>query len=609
MLKRYPLAVSAFLLLAALLVWLPGVEFTSSCFSIFAGESLLSGIRHNHLLWSMPLQLLLVSLIKLHFPFAAAVIFVQLMMACVLVLVFVLALQFGNSLSAAAVVLVFALSKQALGNILIVDPEQLLYVIVILTVALALVLREDGFSYRGMWKVAALIGVGMMVRSPLFMFPVLLLLYDFWRTRRPGGSGIAFGQTFNAAHIIFLVLPFLMLLPRTWMLWKTYGSPVFFEVGRAENAIVTSALGVVSAVDHGRALAGIGHGESIWLWFVGQVAGHPLRFLGGMAKRLYFTFSMTPILFVAAGAALLRFRKSEALRMPAMLSIYLIVFYAFFCVEARYLLPVYALLLAMSAALFSGERGPALPSTPTAFRRIGVWTLRVMVGVLFAAYVVVSLLLLAYHPRAVQYELAPYAVAAHYPDNSWMQHQTSILAVKQGKLEVARKLAGKALLSSSGRPEFLRQYLLALVLNGTNIDRELGKFRYSDATGILVEADEAPFAWPKLLNSCFFSPADSGRVLSSQLLLDRSAETQHLEYSGLGDDRLLNVRHMNDASLSVLLVEIMGEFPAAKKCFAAQCLLGAVQQSGDTADLTPLQKYADEVCAGSHSVSGVKLGQ
>ncbi|OGS13770.1 MAG: hypothetical protein A2234_02770 [Elusimicrobia bacterium RIFOXYA2_FULL_58_8] len=129
---------------------------------------------------------------------------------------------------------------------------------------------------------------------------------------------------------------------------------------RAGSNIAMGALGFISTVEGDwRGAAGIGTGENAFFWAVAQVAAHPLRFLQGIAGRLYFLLVTEPLLpgmwvfFLFGALGAFRLRKLPRARPMALVTGYILGIYLLMPVEGRYFLPFWCLLCCLSAIVLA----------------------------------------------------------------------------------------------------------------------------------------------------------------------------------------------------------------------------------------------------------------
>ena len=572
-----PLAV--FLLLCAVTIWLPGITVNHDCASNYAGEALFFGIPHDNLAWCMPLQLVLLSALKLHLSPQGYEVVTQALGICVPAIMFVLALQFGSVVSAAIVVCVAAIVGNEFTRVFCLDLEQLLYTLTLLLLALALALKRGNDTPRSNWTVAFLLGIGTMIRSPIYFFALVLLAHEILAKRTSQTKPVLAAAVRSAP---LFILPLLMLAPRMWMIWKSEGMFSLFESTRLNNALITTALGMVVSVDHPLSLVGLEKDSQILSWFWAQAAAHPSLLIAGLFKRFYTIFTVAPLLFVAAGAALLRFRKSETLIMSGLMCAFFVAFYSALALELRYLIPLCALTLSMTAALPSPALGTAeLPATPAVHRNAGLWTIRLAVGILLLLYVSVSMLMIRYPACTKKFLAAPYAVAQAHPASDWVQYSASRLSLANGDISQARHFGMLALRQRPAEPIYLKQYLLTLISSGINVAPELGKLHRSEATGITNEGEEASLALPKLLNCCIHDRSSVKKELSALLFLKINQEQGHLAKLGTRkDSATINTKQLNEQTLDMIRAETL-YLPPARRCSFAICLQNATERSGD----------------------------
>ncbi|HXT01838.1 MAG TPA: tetratricopeptide repeat protein [Elusimicrobiota bacterium] len=299
--------------------------------------------------------------------------------------------------------------------------ERWLYCLAVLFVAYFLVRRTRAPSWRGTALLGAACGASLLVLSPLFLFPLLLVLVE-WRRNRGGPARLR-----DTAAL--LVIPFLFLIPWAFMNWRLTGRLVLFEDGRADNNIITGALGYVRTMGTGdaRALAGVPAGQSALAWALGEVARHPLRFLGAFVARLYAAAALHPVLAAAAPVSVWLSRRREDCRQLALLAAYFAAIHCLMPVQKDYFDPLWPLLAVLAAGLAAPltRRAPArtealiAPLAGTAF------------ALMLAAQFLVLVLVAAYPARAANAGALDRALVSD-PGDPWLWSRRGIRRLNEG---------------------------------------------------------------------------------------------------------------------------------------------------------------------------------
>lgn len=295
-----------------------------------AGSFLLAGIPHSAVNSRLPFIDIIVSLI-MNTGVSPAAVFLLLHLALYL-LVFIAGCIPGGY---RAGLFAMAIAGFSAGQTLNGDIEQLFYsIFLLITLCLLLVKSREKTPAAGLLTGLAA-GMTLTVRTPLFAFPLLLLLSD----------GLAGGGRAAAKRAaIFLASCYLLLLPWALLNRNASGRLEFFETSRAASNVITAAMGsVYTGEANTRLAAGLEPGDSAESYFFREVAKAPLFYAVTTARRAWHIFLFHPVLITLALAAALWGRK-RAGPVPFLLPAYLAGIYAFFSIEARYFLPLVYLL-------------------------------------------------------------------------------------------------------------------------------------------------------------------------------------------------------------------------------------------------------------------------
>lgn len=275
-------------------------------------------------------------------------------------LLLALALALGQPAAAPAAALLWALEARGA----FADHAQTLYTLAVLAVALALVRRARDPGPASSALLALALGASLLLRSPLLMFPPLLLAAESFR-RRPGRADAAW----------LLLGPAALLLPWVWMNWRVHGAFVPLEHGAASSNLIGGALGLVGTMEgDARALLppGVTLESGLWAWAAREAAAHPLRAAEAFLRRLHLLAGTTPLLFALGAAAAWRGRADGAVRALAGLASYLLAAHAALAAQANYALPASALSAALGAHGLLSLLRPA-PAPGRAAGRGGAW--------------------------------------------------------------------------------------------------------------------------------------------------------------------------------------------------------------------------------------------
>lgn len=236
---------------------------------------------------------------------------------------------------------VFALAA-ALAGLTCASPEaeQALYSLLLL-LFLDLELKRQAAGGAGAAALAGLAaGFTLLVRSPLFAFPPLAALFQYF-SLKPGL------RTWLVSTAVFLACAWLVLVPWARLNHSLFGKTILFEEGRPACNVITGASGIVFTIEgDARAFAGLSREESVYPWAVKTVLENPGRYALAVARRLGHVLLMFPVLFLLAGAGLFLGRRRTEARFLAFFSAYFILIHCLLSIEERYFQPLrYALAL------------------------------------------------------------------------------------------------------------------------------------------------------------------------------------------------------------------------------------------------------------------------
>ena len=236
------------------------------------------------------------------------------------------------------------------------EVEQLLYSLFLL-VFLSLELRrqeEGGLTLSVAAGLAA--SASMLIRSPLFAFPPLALLFQRLSSRPKAG--------WLPAAALFLVCAYLPLAPWARLNNSLFGHVILFEEERSTCNIITGASGIVFTIEgDARSFAGLSRTESVYPWAVKTVLSSPGRYASAVVRRAWHVFLMFPLLFLLAGAGLYLGRRSPEARALAFFSGYFIFIHCLLSIEERYFYPLrYPLSLLAAGGVWALIKKAGLPS-------------------------------------------------------------------------------------------------------------------------------------------------------------------------------------------------------------------------------------------------------
>lgn len=453
-------AAAAILLLRAPFKELTAIPRQEFCaperdFFVEGGEALLHGVRLENVSWQMPGASVSNALVCHGAGPAAARRRALALPACAL-LVFGLGWLLHSAACGGLALLGFAL---------VLDPtwfrgERWLSVGLVMLAAYLTAWRAQRPTLARTLALAAGLAVNLTVISTLFLFGPLLAAWE-WFTRRKETSR----RTLAAQAAILCLAPALFLSPWLWMNRQVHGEAILFEKGRADSNVIAGALGlVVFPRGDAHTLVELPPGRSAAAWAVAEVLRHPLRFIDAYARRAFFVLRLYPILILAGLPALWPWRERQDRRQVALLAAYFAAILCLMPVLARYLHPLWPVLVVLAAGLLSD--GARLPEA-----RLG----RGPAGGLAAALLLVCLslagfslaLAAAYPARLARPDPLGRELARH-PDDPWLWAQRGNQRIASGQTAAAAADFEQAYRLDPQRDYEVRQAWAAFLSGGKN---------------------------------------------------------------------------------------------------------------------------------------------
>ncbi|HOX22203.1 MAG TPA: hypothetical protein PLL10_01965, partial [Elusimicrobiales bacterium] len=366
------------------------------------GVYLTQGLLNNDISWNLPLYQVLVLPALLLQPGQAY--FLELLF---LLAVSLLLLECGRQLRGIWFGMMVSLVSAAVLNwdrMVVPEwqnahPENMFMLFILSFVAYALVLRgrEPQRRMPSELFLAAAIGINFMTKSSLIFLPFVLAAYDLLSGK------LKRKETSWKLLAVLCAGPFVMLLPWCYMNYAKFNEFVLFESYRADDNIITGALGLSCTVEGSYPLAGLQQGDNILLWAAKTVFSQPLVYLFGVLQRFYLAFTWYPGYFAAFLAAAIRFRRDERIRLLSVFVAYFVIMHVLLSVQRRYFFPILpVLILGSCGLLLSFFRNHPIKNDLYSHVVPGGLFLPLLIG-----YGVVSLYLFRYPYRAVPaYEAA-----------------------------------------------------------------------------------------------------------------------------------------------------------------------------------------------------------
>jgi tetratricopeptide (TPR) repeat protein len=313
--------------------------------------------------------------------------------------------------------------------------ERWLYTLLVLFVSYFLVRRARAPAPSNDAMLGAALGASLLVLSPLFLFPYVLFLYEL--SRRKEGLGAA---PIRDASLLCL-LPFVFLVPWAVMNWRLSGRLVLFEDGRADDNVITGALGFVRTMGSGdsRGLAGLSPGQSVLVWAGREILLHPLRFLTSVLARAVAALRPHPWLAVAAAFSTWICRKREDCRQLSLLAAYFFMIHCLMPVQDSYFVPIWPVL----AVLASGVLAPLAGPVGERWRSAGLKAVMSSMTAVLLAQAYVLALVSVYPARAAE-PLALERELARDPGDPWLWSERGMGSLRAGRVEEASEDLARA---------------------------------------------------------------------------------------------------------------------------------------------------------------------
>lgn len=212
------------------------------------------------------------------------------------------------------------------------DPEQSFYAFFLLLAMALLFFREREKTLKADLLAGLAIGASLLVRSPLFLFPPVLVACGwFWGER---------SRAFAVRSLVFLAASYVLLVPWGVFSYSVAGHFDLFDSKRAEDNLISAALGSVYTMEgDARRLAGLREGEDALGFYVREAARAPFAYIATVLKRLWHIFRFDPLLpglFLLA----LFLNKDKGRRFVLALPVYLVFTHSLLSIEKRYFYPL-----------------------------------------------------------------------------------------------------------------------------------------------------------------------------------------------------------------------------------------------------------------------------
>jgi len=390
-------------------------------------ENLLHGLPSASISTNLPMQSVVTGLIFNHGPFWLQQWAPELLWVGTLALVFTLGCLLRSLLCGGLAALLMALAVPFSGFYFMS-----VYAFLVLLAANVMVWaagQEQAERSSASWRYAALglaLGLTLLQRSPLFLFPFLLAGY-LWALRCRQGTPAPIKEIF-----LLCALPFVLLLPWMRLNWLSSGEWVLFEHGRARFNIITGAMGHVSTLEGRLVDIGPSARDNVLFWAVTQVLLHPLVYLCAFALRLWTVLSLHPWLMALAVFSGWLFRRSPRHQQVVLLAAYYVSIHCLMPVKPSYFDALWPIVAALAASSLTALLRPASD--------LGKRTCAVVVGVALASASVLgayTLYIVFVYPGHAAEPARLAAEVDRHPELSCLRAEYGRLLLRQGQVEAA----------------------------------------------------------------------------------------------------------------------------------------------------------------------------
>lgn len=397
------------LIIAALLIiYQPASNFLEIDYRANTGKMLLHAIKNETITYRMPFIGLLSAIIEYHLkinPQNLLKIISTFTIVSTYILSYIIGLNSKCRITALFTLLITVIFTTLQSG---KDFEQTIYSFLILLAAELILLRNKSYNIKTSIVAGLAIGFTFFVRSPLFLFPVLILIFDFFYHSKNL-------KKYIINSIIFLSAAYIILLPWIKVNHFLFNKFIPFEKGRATCNIITSIKGTTFTAEiNARSLAGITNEESVYKWAAKELKKDPIPFISAIPKRLLQVFYMYPFLILLGLIGLIIGRKDKNVLLISLIAGYFISIHCLLSIEERYFYPL-KYLLAFPAAyvlcfLFAKkEKSSTLRALPHAFFYATL-----------AIIIMMEVVIIVYPFRAKQGVLAFNNALRKFPNDRWL---------------------------------------------------------------------------------------------------------------------------------------------------------------------------------------------
>jgi tetratricopeptide (TPR) repeat protein len=305
--------------------------------------------------------------------------------------------------------------------------------LIVLMVAGLLVWRCHKESLFRTFVLSLSIGTSLLFRSTLAFLPPLLIMFDCVPRLR-AARRLAWVNV-----LIFLLVPYIFLLPRIYSNWAIYHRIIPFEDGEASCNIVTGALGVVGTIEGpwqelikneaSVSSTSLTNG-AVLIWALKEIAVHPLRYVFSYLTRAGLAILWCSPYFFFALWALWRERQRRDFQALGLLCAYLLAIHCFMSIQRNYFQPLLPLLLVLCASLTRHFYRKSFLSAPG--------SLLILAGSLLCMLALSSYSFIRLHAPALSSRLLNSALQRD-PHDAWLRTQRGTMRLSLGDISGAAK--------------------------------------------------------------------------------------------------------------------------------------------------------------------------
>lgn len=216
--------------------------------------------------------------------------------------------------------------------------EQTFYSFFLLLILIFLLLKTRENTLKNSLFCGLAVGASLLVRTPLFLFPPIVIFCDWLYSRD-------YSRAFIFRSVVFLASSYVLLLPWGYLNKTLYGKFDVFDTNRAACNIITAAEGSVFTMEgDSRKLAELKTGETAFDFYLREWYKTPSVHALTVLRRLLAIFLFYPVLLTFFLFALVVSRKPDKIFVFC-LPVYFILIHSLLSIEMRYFYPLPYLLI------------------------------------------------------------------------------------------------------------------------------------------------------------------------------------------------------------------------------------------------------------------------